>query len=327
MITLPNKPKIVEAKKNKAVFEIESCYPGYGTTLGNSFRRVLLSSLPGAAITGVKIKGVQHEFSTIPYIKEDVVQIILNLKQVRFRMHTDGPARATLKIKGEKEATAADIKTSSDLEVVNSEAHIATLTDKKAELEMELEVERGLGYSAVEQRKKGKIEIGKIAIDAIFTPVLQVNYSIEPMRVGERTDYDRLRLTIITDGTITPKEAFSHAVQILVDHFEVMTAISSGEKAEGKEKKKKPAKKPAKKEMSARKKRAGEEKDALSTKIEDLKFSSRTVTALREAGLKTAAGLIRKSKEDLAEIEGLGEKSVSEIKRVLGRLGLTLKEK
>jgi DNA-directed RNA polymerase subunit alpha len=335
MITLPNKPKIVEAKKNKAVFEIENCYPGYGTTLGNSFRRVLLSSLPGAAVTGVKIKGVQHEFSTIPHIKEDVVQIILNLKQVRFRMHIDGPAKATLKIKGEKEVTAADIKTSSDLEVVNPEARIAALTDKKAELEMELEVERGLGYSAAELRKKGKIEIGKIAVDAIFTPVLQVNYSIEPMRVGERTDYDRLRLTIITDGTITPKEAFSQAVQILVDHFEVMTAIGGGEKAETKEKKKKSArkaadkaiKKEARKAADAKKKRAGDKKDALSSKIEDLKISSRTVTALREAGLKTAAGLIRKSKEDLAEIEGLGEKGVTEIKRILGRLGLTLKEK
>lgn len=320
MITLPNKPKIIEAKKNKAVFEIEGCYPGYGTTLGNSLRRVLLSSLPGAAITGVKIKGVQHEFSTIPHIQEDVVQIILNLKQVRFRLHAGEPAKAILKAKGEGEVKAGDIKTHSDLEVVNPEAHIAFLTNKKADLEIEMEVERGLGYSAVEQRKKGKIEIGKIAVDAIFTPVLQVNYSIEPMRVGERTDYDRLRLTIITDGTVTPKEAFSQTVQILIDHFEVMTAIGGEKEAEKKEKKNKPAKKETKKKIN-------KGKDALSAKIEDLKISSRTIAVLRQAGLKTAAGLIRKSKEDLAEIEGLGEKSVAEIKQSLGRLGLTLKEK
>jgi len=320
MITLPNKPKIIESKKNKAVFEIEGCYPGYGTTLGNTLRRVLLSSLPGAAITGVKIKGVQHEFSTIPHVMEDVVQLILNLKQIRFRLHTDGPAKATLKVKGEKEVKAEDIKTSSDLEVINPEAHIATLTDKKADLEMEMEIERGLGYSATEQRKKGKIEIGRIAVDAIFTPVLQVNYAIEPMRVGERTDYDRLRLTIITDGAITPREAFSQAVQILVDHFEVLTAIS-GEKKEEKKEEKKTAKKAAK----SPKKKA--EADVLKTEVEDLKISSRAITALREAGLKTAAGLIRKSQEDLAEIEGLGEKGITEIKRALGRLGLTLKEK
>lgn len=323
MITLPNKPKIIEEKKNKAVFEIEGCYPGYGTTLGNSLRRVLLSSLPGAAITGVKIKGVQHEFSTISHIQEDVVQLILNLKQVRFRLHASGPAKAVLKAKGEREVKAEDIKASSDLEVVNPEAHIAFLTDKKADLEMEMEVERGLGYSAVEQRKKGKIEIGKIAVDAIFTPVLQVNYSIEPMRVGERTDYDRLRLTIITDGTVMPKEAFGQAVQILIDHFEAMTAMAGEEKTEEKEEKKKPAKK----ETKETKKKTSKEKDALSAKIEDLKISSRTIAVLRQAGLKTAAGLIRKSKEDLVEIEGLGEKSVIEIKRALGKLGLVLKEK
>lgn len=323
MITLPNKPKIIEEKKNKAVFEIGGCYPGYGTTLGNSLRRVLLSSLPGAAITGVKIKGVQHEFSTISHIQEDVVQLILNLKQVRFRLHASDPAKAVLKAKGEREVKAEDIKTSSDLEVVNPEAHIAFLTDKKADLEMEVEVERGLGYSAVEQRKKGKIEIGKIAVDAIFTPVLQVNYSIEPMRVGERTDYDRLRLTIITDGTVMPKEAFGQAVQILIDHFEAMTAMAGEEKTEEKEEKKKPAKK----ETKETKKKTSKEKDALSAKIEDLKISSRTIAVLRQAGLKTTAGLIRKSKEDLAEIEGLGEKSIIEIKRALGKLGLVLKER
>lgn len=319
MITLPNKPKIVEQKDNKGIFEIEACYPGYGTTLGNALRRILLSSLPGAAITGVKIKGVQHEFSTIPNVLEDVVQIILNLKQIRFKLLTDQPIKATLKVKGEKKVKAGDIKTPSQAEVVNTEAHIATLTSKKADLEMEIEIEPGLGYLPIEQRKKGKIEIGKIAIDATFSPVLQVNYSVENMRVGERTDYDRIRVTIITDGTIAPKEAFCKAAQILVDHFEVFTAI-----AEKKEKKEEKTKKKEEKKVKPEEKK---EKDATKIKVEDLKISSRIISALDEAGFKTVAGLLRKTDEDLMEVEGLGKKGVTEIKRALGKLGLTLKNK
>ena len=153
-ILLPNPPKVIKKGENRAIFEIENCYPGYGMTLGNALRRVLLSSLPGAAIVGVKIKGVNHEFSTIPHVLEDVIQIILNLKQIRFKLYTDEPVKLTLKAKGEKEVKASDIKLTSDVEIVNKDAHIATLTDKKAELEMEIEVEKGLGYVPVEQRKK-----------------------------------------------------------------------------------------------------------------------------------------------------------------------------
>ena len=171
MITLPNKPKIIEKEKKRVVFEIEACYPGYGIILGNALRRVLLSSLPGAAVTGVKIKGVQHEFSTVPHVVEDVVQIILNLKQIRFKLHADHPVKVVLKAKGEKEVKAGDIKVTSELEIANPEAHIATLTDKKADLEMEIEVEPGLGYLPIEERKKEKLEIGKIAVDAIFSPI------------------------------------------------------------------------------------------------------------------------------------------------------------
>lgn len=316
MITLPNKPKIIEKEKNQAVFEIEACYPGYGVTLGNAFRRVLLSSLPGAAITGIKIKGVQHEFSVIPHVVEDVVQIILNLKQIRFKLHTDHLVKVTLKAKGQGEVKAGDIKTTAELEVINKEAPIATLTDKKANLEMEIEVEPGLGYSPIEQRKKGKIEIGKIAIDAIFSPVRRVNYSIENMRVGERTDYDRLRINIETDGTITPKEAFLKAAQILVDHYKIFTLLKE-------EKKAKPKAKPAKKKEV--KKPVETKQEITKTKIEDLKVSSRTGSALMEAGLKTVAGLVRKKEADLEKIEGLGAKGIVEIKRALGKLGLTLK--
>lgn len=325
MVTLPLKPKINQIEKNRAIFEIEACYPGYGTTLGNVFRRVLLSSLPGAAITGVKIKGVQHEFSTIPFVTEDVVQIILNLKQVRFKLYVDHSVRATLKVKGEKEAKAGDIKTTSELEVANPEAHLASLTDKRTNLEMEIEVEPGLGYLPIEQRKKGKLEIGKIAIDAIFSPIRKVNYSVENMRVGERTDYDRLRIDIETDGTIAPQEAFQKAAQILVNHFNVFVSL------EGKKPKKKVVSlvKPTVKEKVKAKKGVEELKkekeDVTKTKLEDLKISSRVIAALREAGLKTVAGLVRKKEEDLEEIEGLGKKGILEIRRALGKLGLTLK--
>jgi DNA-directed RNA polymerase subunit alpha len=320
MITLPNKPKIIEEKTDKGVFGIEACYPGYGVTLGNAFRRVLLSSLPGAAITGVKIKGIQHEFSTIPYVVEDVVQIILNLKQVRFKLHAERPFKVSLKAKGEKEVKAGDIKTTSELEVVNKDVHIATLTDKKAELEMEIEVEPGLGYSPTEERKKGKIEIGKIAIDAIFSPVRKVTYSIENMRVGERTDYDRLQFNIETDGTITPKEAFLKAAQILVDHYSIFTQLE-----DKKAKKKKAAVKSKKKKEKKLVKAKEKKKDVTKTKIEDLKISLRTIKILQGIGIKTIAGLVRKSGADLEKVEGLGAKGILEIKRSLGKLGLALK--
>jgi len=328
MISLPLRPKIIKAENNNASFEIRACYPGYGISLGTSLRRVLLSSLPGAAITGIKIKGVQHEFSTVPHVIEDVVQIILNLKQVRFKLHTDRPIKISLKAKGEKEVKAKDIKITSELEVINKDAHIAFLTDKKADLEMEIDVEPGLGYSPIEQRKKEKLEIGKIAIDAIFSPVRRVNYSVEHMRVGKRTDFDRLVINIETDGTITPKEAFFKAAQILVDHFKVFTSLAEEKKkaavpAKTKANKIKEKEKIARVKAEAAKKEA--ERDVARTKIEDLKISSRTATALSETGIKTVSGLVRKSGDDLKKIEGLGEKSIIEIKRALGKLGLTLR--
>lgn len=222
-ILFPQKPKIIKKENNKAVFEIDGCYPGYGMTLGNALRRVLLSSLPGAAVVSVKIKGASHEFSTIPYVLEDVIRIMLNLKQVRFRVNSLEalPLKIELKATGEKEIKAKDIKTTSEIEIINKDIHIATLTDKKAKLEMEIEVDGGLGYIPVEQRKKEKLEIGTIAIDAIFTPITKINYEIENMRVGERTDFNRLRIEIETDGSIAPEEAFKKAADILVEHFQI----------------------------------------------------------------------------------------------------------
>ena len=219
MIPLPLKPKIINQEKNKAIFEIEALYPGYGQTLGNSLRRVLLSSLEGAAVTEVKIKGVQHEFSTIPGVLEDILTIMLNLKQLRFKLFSADPQKATLKTKGEKEVKGSDLELPPQAELINKRAHIATLTSKSAELSMEVTVEKGLGYQPRELRKKEKLEIGVIPLDAIFTPVKRVGFKVENMRVGERTDYDRLFLEIETDGTLSPESALLRAADILVNHF------------------------------------------------------------------------------------------------------------
>ncbi len=224
-ISIPQASQYTEGKNHTGTIEIPACFPGYGTTLGNAIRRVLLSSIEGAAITTVKIKGVSHEFSAIDGVMEDVVQIILNLKQVRFRMHGDEKMTATLSVKGEKAVTSADIETSADLEIVDGSQHIATLTDKKASLEMEFTVERGIGYVPSDQYEVEEKEVGAIVIDAVYTPVKRVNYNVENMRVGKRTDYEKVTLEIVTDGSITPQEAFDKSVDILVEQF---SAISSG---------------------------------------------------------------------------------------------------
>ncbi|MEP7162299.1 MAG: DNA-directed RNA polymerase subunit alpha [Candidatus Moraniibacteriota bacterium] len=231
-ITTPSKPKVTELGLNHAKFEIGGCFPGYGATLGNALRRILLSSLPGAAARSVKLKGVSHEFSTIPGVLEDVVQIILNMKQMRFRSHSDEPVTLTVKSKGEGIITGKDIKAPSSVEVVTPDQVIATLTDKKSEFEMEIVVDQGLGYVAVETRENEEREIGEIAIDAIYTPMKRVNYEVENMRVGKRTDYDKITLEIVTDGSISPLEAFNKSVDILVAQFSSLTASMEEEVAE-----------------------------------------------------------------------------------------------
>ncbi|MDO8566033.1 MAG: DNA-directed RNA polymerase subunit alpha [Candidatus Moranbacteria bacterium] len=225
IITSPQKPKYVALGENHGKFEILGCYPGYGTTLGNALRRVLLSSLDGAAAKSVKIKGVSHEFSTISGVMEDVVQIILNLKQVRFKLHGEESVKVTLKSKGEGVVTAAAIKVPSSVEIVNPDHIIATITDKKTEFEMEIEIDKGVGYVPVESREKEDRDISVIAIDAIYTPVKRVNYEIENMRVGKRTDYDKITLEVVTDGSISPTEAFEKSVAILVSQFSSLTGV------------------------------------------------------------------------------------------------------
>jgi DNA-directed RNA polymerase subunit alpha len=251
-ITAPHQPQYTELGSNHGKLEIGGCYPGYGATLGNALRRILLSSLPGAAARSVKLKGVSHEFSTIPGVMEDIVQIILNMKQVRFRSHADEAIRVTVKAKGEGVVTASAIKCPSSIEVVNPDQIIATLTDKKAEFEMDITVDRGLGYIPVEAREEEEREIGEIAIDAIYTPIKRVNYEVENMRVGKRTDYDKITLEIVTDGTVSPVEAFNQAVAILVAQFSVLTVagVEAEISPETEEKEIKKSTKKAKKEIA-----------------------------------------------------------------------------
>lgn len=227
-IPFPQKIEIKEKEGNAAIFTIEPLYPGYGLTLGNALRRVLISSLAGAAVTAVKIKGVQHEFSSLPNIKEDLVDLILNIKLLRLKLLQGDSATMTLKVKGEKKVIAKDIKAPSEIEIVNPNLPLASLTDKSAELEIEFEVKRGLGYSPVELREKEKTEIGLIAIDAIFTPVLKARFDVENVRVGQMTNFDRLTLEVITDGIITPREAFIQANKILLDHFSLLQKSKLG---------------------------------------------------------------------------------------------------
>lgn len=235
--------KKVSEKENVGVFHIEGLYTGYGVTLGNALRRVLLSSLPGGAITQIKVKGVDHEFSALPGMVEDIVEFILNLKKVRFHFLADEPQVLSLHIKGEKEVTAGDINSTAFVKVINTDLHLATLSKKTADLEMEITVEKGLGYVPSEARKLERLPVGTVVLDALFSPVVRVSTSVVDMRVGDRTDYNRLVVEVETDGSITPSEAFHKSVNILKDHFEKLSAIEVTKTEIGEAPKEKKAKK------------------------------------------------------------------------------------
>jgi len=245
MLQIPEQIKVLSKDGSKASFEISPLMPGYGATIANPLRRVLLSSLEGAAITSVKIKSVDHEFSSIPGVLEDIIEVILNIKKIRFKLHGDGPVKLTLDVKGERTVTAADIKLTSDVELINEDQHIATITDKKIGLGMELEVEKGIGYVPVEQRRKEKLAIGVIAVDAIFSPIKVVNFKIENVRVDQRIDFNKVIMEIETDGSVDPEEALKKASEILVEHFKLISEVKIEEK-EIKTKKKLTAKKKVK---------------------------------------------------------------------------------
>ena len=291
-------------------FVFEPLERGFGTTVGNSLRRVLLSSLPGYAITSVKIDGVQHEFSQIEGVKEDVTEIVLNLKNVILKLHSDGPKTVYIEANGEKEVTAGDIKGDSDIEILNPEMHIASLS-KDAKLSMELVVDSGRGYVSAEQNKQDMTPvIGVIAIDSIYTPVLRANYNVENTRVGKRIDYDKLTLEVWTDGTISAREAVSIAAKILSDHLKMFIDLSDKEYVS---------------DVIVQKKEETENQ-VLDMTIEELDLSVRSFNCLKRAGINTVGELIDKTDAEMMKVKNLGKKSLEEVNAKLESMNLKLRE-
>jgi DNA-directed RNA polymerase subunit alpha len=317
-VTLPSKPRVVSEDEFSGVYEIDGLYPGYGYTLGNSLRRIILSSLPGAAITHVKIDGVQHEFSTLEGVKEDVITMLLNLRKTRLKLNSDEPQTLTLSIKGPATVTAKDIKVPGQVEILNPEQHIAEITGK-VNLEIEMQAERGLGYVPKESIQKERVDIGTIALDAVFSPIRRVNYEVENMRVGDRTNYNRVRLFIETDGTFTAREALERSIEIMINQLKAIVGFKEEEATEQ-----------IAETMSAADAVTGssmgeQDTEMFKTRITELSLSSRVESALDGASIRTIGGLVRKREEDLLAIEGLGQKGLQEIKRALSNFGLTLR--
>lgn len=312
MIDMP-KPTIEcveqDEKGTYGRFVVEPLARGYGITLGNSLRRILLSSLPGAAVTTVRIDGVLHEFSTIPGVVEDVTDIILNLKQLAIKMHTDEPQVVRIEAEGEREITAGDIQVGPDIEIVNPELHIATL-DRGARLSMEMTVERGQGYVPAERNKRPDQPIGVIPVDSIFTPIRRVNYRVENTRVGHRTDYDRLTLEIWTNGTVRPDEAASTAAKILTEHLSLFIGLTDSPNG-----------------AALVSERGAEERDRLlALSIDELDLSVRSYNCLKRAGINTIGELVSKTADDMMKVRNLGRKSLEEVQEKLAQFGLKLKE-
>lgn len=321
-IILPSQPKVIKEEEFEGIYEIEGLYPGYGHTLGNSLRRIILSSLPGAAIVSVKIEGADHEFTTLDGVREDVITILLNLKRIRIQMLTDEPQMITLKVKGEKEVKAGDIEVPGQVQILNQDLVIAHLTSKSASLGIEMKVQRGLGYVPKEVIEKDRVEIGTISLDAIYSPIRRVNYEVEDMRVGEKTNFNRLRMFIETDGTMTPREVFEKSIEIMIRQLKAIIGFQETEEEIQKE---------LKKEGKTDGEKEGDEQDEetdkefFKTRIESLGLSVRTENALKNASIRTVGGLIRKREDDILQIEGLGKKGLDEIKKLLKDNGISLK--
>lgn len=315
-VTLPSKPRVVSEEENRGTFEIDGLYPGYGHTLGNSLRRIILSSLPGAAITQVKIDGVEHEFSAIDGVKEDVIVILLNLRRIRLALHSDEPVTITLKKTGLGVVTAGDITAPSQVEILNPEQPICEITNKSTKLEMELRIEKGLGYVPREVHMKEKMEIGAIAMDAVFTPIRRANYEVENMRVGDRTDYNRLRITLETDGTYSAREALEKSIEIMIHQLKAVIGFQEEHTHAA------PA--PAAAAVEAKKEEPDQE--VLKTRIETLDLTSRTLQALETASIRTVGGLVRKKKDDILALDGIGPKGLEEIVDMLAGYGLHLEQ-
>ena len=292
-------------------FVVEPLERGFGTTLGNSLRRVLLSSLPGAAASAVHIEGVQHEFSTIPGVKEDVTEIILNLKGLAVKMYSDGPKSVIVDKMGPCELTAADIKVDDEIEIINPDMHIATLNED-AHLQMTLRLERGVGYVSADKNKArnaGSMPIGDIAMDSIFTPIVKVNYTVEDKRVGQSNDFDRLTLEVWTNGTLKPEEAISCAAKILTEHLMQFVSLTDQVLP-----------------VSMTQPEDDKKEKALEMTIEELELSVRAYNCLKRAGINSVAELVQRNQEDMMKVRNLGRKSLEEVEQKLQDLGLSLRQ-
>ncbi len=300
-IYLPENISIEEEKDNEATFAIYPYFPGYGPTIGNALRRVLLSSLPGAAITHVKIEGEDHEFTAVEGIKEDLVTLILNLKKIRLAVESEDPVEIALRVKGEKRVTARDFDLPPEVSITNPEAPLVTLTEEKAELELRCVVEQGRGYVPSEAREDEQREIGMIALDSVFTPVERVSFKVENVRVGQDTDYHKLIMTIATDGTITPKEALNQAASILTDHFKELTGdfekLLTADRPE---------------EVPEETTMEEEDKQPENT-LNLLQLPSRVHNALERVGITTVEQVLGLNEEQIQDIPGLGEKAIQDI--------------
>lgn len=295
---------INEHSSTSAEFVIEPLHAGYGNTLGNSMRRVLLSSIKGAAVVAFRVEGATHEFTTIPGVKEDVVDIMLNLKNVRVKVHTDEPVELRLEKKGAGTVTAKDIKTTGEVEIVNPDQVIATIDDPKKSLVMDLVVETGRGYRTIEDSSKNRLHSDMIALDAVFSPVLRVRYKVDSTRVGQETNLDKLLLTIDTDGALTPREAFEEAAAILVNQYTALAGSTTVEAA------------PALGHSDE------DEASELNTPIEELNLTARTANALVNNDIRTVHDLVTLSEQDLRELKGFGSKALDEVKEKLAELEL-----
>ena len=300
----PSLAKIEDQSATSSTFVIEPLHAGYGNTLGNSLRRVLLSSIKGGAIVAFKVEGATHEFTTLKGVKEDVVDIMLNLKNVRVKVHTDEPVELRLEKKGAGSVTAGDIKANADVEIINPEQVIATIDDPKASVQMDIVAESGRGYRTIEESSENRLHSDMIALDAVFTPVLRVRYKVEGTRVGQDTNLDKLLLTVETNGAISPRDAFEEASAILVNQYSALAGSTTVEAA------------PALGQTDE------EEASELSTSIEELGLTARTANALVNNEIRTVHDLVMLSEQDLRELKGFGSKALDEVKDKLAELEL-----
>ena len=303
------KPRIecIETDDYHGVFVVEPLERGYGTTLGNSLRRVLLSSLPGTAVTAIKIAGIQHEFATIPGVKEDVTEIVLNVKSIIAKLHSEGPKTVYIEAAGECEVTAGDIKADGEVEIVNPDLHIATL-GPDASLSMELTLSHGRGYVSAEKNKPAQAIIGMIPVDSIYTPVLKVNYTVENTRVGNQTDFDKLTVEVWTDKTISARDAVSLGAKILCDHFTIFTDLSENIGSRS----------------TVVEKVEAQRDKVLEMTIEELDLSVRSFNCLKRANINTVEDLISKTQDEMIKVRNLGRKSLEEVEHKLAMMGLSL---